>query len=129
MRLTDAHVVAVAKAITEDELKKARPNLEPGTHRLDVTVRIHGTLKVGEPYTQNIVGKVDWCGIAALAIDKLSGVTVMSLLAELEEGGPEIEDLKASTQAIVGDLKGTTKVPCNGKVTPRIAVERLARTR
>ena len=48
--MDNVQTVALAKVVPEALLKVARGGLAPGVHDVDLTVRLHGQIKVGEDF-------------------------------------------------------------------------------
>jgi len=118
--------------------KVSRKDLAVGTHSLDcdVTLRLDGTVKVGEVYTQRVVAKADPWALLATALSKLNGVTVKAIVAgaldksALDEVSIEAiaaesiaadkdktNALKTRAATAIAAVKAPTLTTCNGKVT------------
>lgn len=109
-----SQTIALDKAIKEKAQKEARTNLTPGQHAVDFAVRITGTISVGESYEQQIVAKCDAWSLLAVAMSKLNGVTLGSIVREAESAdGAEI---KAQAAAAISKIKAATVTPCSGKI-------------
>ena len=108
--------------VVEVALKKAKSDvkLDPGTYKVDATVRITGFLKVGESYEQKIVAKADPWTLLAISLSKLNGVTVESLVKEATNGGFDTEDIKNRANEAIAAVKAPTITECAGKVTGQI---------
>lgn len=100
--------------------KATRKALPVGEHALDceVTLRLDGTVKVGEVYTQRIVAKADPWLLVAVALSKLNGVTVDAIVREsLDLSEDDATAIKDKAQEAIVDIKAATVKSCNGKVT------------
>lgn len=112
--------------------KTARDEVKPGEYLVDQTVRIRGTLTVGEDYDQRITAAIPVWELLALALSKLNGVTVNALVHEhttLSQDGADpgaaerLEAVKASAREAVDKIKGTSLQRCKGKVTTALTAE------
>lgn len=118
--------LAISKVIKDKAQKEARNQVGPGTYHVDCTVRVSGEIKVGEDYTQQIVAKADPWSLLAVAMDKLNGVTLESIVAEATGEGVDTADLKERVADAMKEIKGETETECKGKVTTKLEVEELA---
>ena len=116
-------ILAVSKAIKDAAAKAARSEITAGEYAVDTTVRITGTVKVGEDYTQQIVGKADVWALLAVVMNKVNGVTLESVVEEALNGGADTADLKARVDAAMMTIKGETETACKGKVTTKLNAE------
>lgn len=102
--LTDIQKIALAK--TEFD----RSSIPSGTHQVDFTVRVRGTVKVGEDYDRPATTSVPWLEATTLYREAFR-VTVAELVAKVENGETVTrEDLVAITE--VGPLSSTVLVDC-----------------
>lgn len=104
------------------KIKGDRGAIAPGEYSGEAVVHVSYSLKVGEDYEQRIVQKACPFELLALALNKLNGVTVESLVAEALAGGVDTDDLKARVTDAVSKIKGTTVTTCKGKVTGKASV-------
>ncbi len=127
--------LAVAKVVKDRVITAARAKCRAGDHSIDVTVRVHGTLTIGNGYTQQITGVVPWEALAKLAIDKLSPQSVALIVEQVHEAQAagtvstlveEVDDsLKETTAALFETFKAATEKDCAGKVNTNLVVERV----
>ncbi len=116
--------LAAAKAVDAKTSKLARDAVAVGTHAVDFLLRIRGTFRVGEDYEQRLVAKADPFALLAVALDKLNGVTIESIVKEAQEADPgEVRAIKAKTAQAVEALKAPTLSVCRGKVTTDLEFE------
>lgn len=74
---------ALAELLTRTTGKLAdREELPPGEYEIDRTVRVRGTIKVGQDFQKSFWQSADPMGLLALALNKLNGVTVESIMRE-----------------------------------------------
>lgn len=78
--MNDIQTTVLAKVVGEKEAKEARKGVLPGSHPVDFTVRVHGTMKVGEDYERAATTSIPWLEVTTLyrevfrrAIDELVG--------------------------------------------------------
>lgn len=130
--LTNAEILAVTKVVA-GKATKASKHLAAGDHEVDVTVRVRGTVKRGEDYTQEIVNKVDTWLLFGVALSKLNGATAESIVREAiaieesEDADALTKKVKDAAKVAIKQLKGTTETDCNGKVTYDLSIEEVER--
>jgi hypothetical protein len=113
-------ITAIDKMIKTASGKEARNLLSVGTHPVDCLVRVKGTIKVGEDFEKKQTNKLDWIGLCALALSKLNGVTVESLIAEFEANGVDGKTIKKQAQEKIDALRDTTWQTTKGAVTTQL---------
>lgn len=76
--MNDIQTTVVSKMVGEKEAKAARGGVSPGQYPVDFTVRVHGTMKVGEDYERAPTTSIPWLEVTTLyrevfrqAIDEL----------------------------------------------------------
>ena len=115
--------LAVAKVV---DAKDVREEVLPGKYDVDVVVRIKGSIKVGEDYTQNVPAAARPWALLALALSKLNGVTIDSLTREaLGLSEDQEKEIKAKAEESIQSIKDTTERKCKGKVTTNLEVEKV----
>lgn len=118
--------LAIAKAIKAAAAKTARRDITSGEYNVDLNINVRGTMKVGEDYEQvQHMNVPQWELIAALA-DKLNGVTLESVVAEVLADDIDTANVKARVQAAVDTVKGTANQTTKGKVTTKLTVTEIA---
>lgn len=65
---------------------KQRDQVDPGEYELDFMVRVRGELAIGEDVEAVVSAAIPWQRVAAVALDKLNGVTLESVLREALKG-------------------------------------------
>jgi hypothetical protein len=73
--------------------------------------------KQGEDYEQVINFAIPYEKLFAVALNKLNGVTIESILKEALEGDTDTTELKERVTAAMIEIKGKGKRKCSGKVT------------
>lgn len=78
--------------------------LPVGTHIIEetVTLTVTGQVKVGEDYEQRIVAKADPWKLLLVALSKLNGVTMESIVKEAEAGELDTAAVKMEAEKSVG---------------------------
>jgi len=115
--------VAIAKMVKKGELDSSRDLLSAGEYEIDCLVHIQGIMKVGEDFEKRQTNKIDWIGLTALALSKLNGVTVESLIAEFEKSGVDGSIIKKQAQEKIDALRDSTMITSKGAVTTKLTYE------
>ena len=125
MKRTELDTVALGKALASKEVREASKALAPGEHAVDLLVRISGSLKRGDDYSQNTVQKVDWLSLCAVLLDGKNAKEIAEAvrLSLSDEAKPKAKGIKKAAEAAMLVLKGSTLTECNGKVTTDLTVE------
>ena len=122
--LIQTFTLAASKAVDTASVKAARADVSVGEHFVDFLARVSGSFKVGEDYEQRLVAKADPFALLAVALSKLNGVTLDSLVREALEADPEeIKEIKARASEAIQALKAPTMSVCLGKVTTNLDFE------
>lgn len=117
--------IATTKAISEKDYKPLAEGLKPGLYQIDSTVRVYGTLKKGEPYTQRLAAKADPWKLLGLALNKLNATSIDAVVREAlentnEELGPAIKsEVDRALRQIVAD----TETEMSGRVMAQLSWE------
>ena len=144
--LSPLQVVSLVKAVPEKVLDAAKSALAPGEHAVDLTVRVHGTVKRGEDSARAGVSRYLSKRFLALTL-KYSGVTANAALAAMERalaeaGGPVgeeegSEEERAALDALFAQVgvrafeerlaaqSAAHPITVRGRITARLAVERV----
>lgn len=140
--LQSLEMLALRRSVSEAIDKEVAGTLEQGTHEIDVTLRIFGTVKKGAPYEQNCPLVIPWQTLFSLALSRLnaqSGATVEtlanSLMAEadgiMKRDGAAVEALEATVkphvEAACARLIEQTKRLMSGRITTKLNVVALTR--
>ena len=111
-------LLALSKLLAGDSHKKAcRKAVNEGVFDIDHTIRISGTMKVSGDHQAVIYTAVPWAKVLGVALSKLNGVTLESVVREALSGDCDEDAIKESAQAAVDKVMGSTKKPRKGKVT------------
>jgi hypothetical protein len=123
IEMTDLETVVLAKVIKEAAEKSASHNLTAGEHNVDISLRIHGSVKKGEDYEGEVVNKIDWTLLCAVLLGKVNEATRKSVVDDYIKMDPKmVEGLKDKAAESVKELKATTKKMQNGKITTKLAI-------
>jgi hypothetical protein len=109
----------LAVAINKFALAKADRNaVEPGDYSIDALVRVKGGVRVGEDKLGKITPqKARPWALLAVALSKLNGVTMESIVREAES--IDDADVKQQASDAIAALKLTTETDTKGQVTSR----------
>ena len=118
--MKDLDSLALSKFKLDDS---ARDAIKPGEYNLDIKIRIHGTITVGNGYSQNITASVPWAQLLGVALSKLNGVTIDALLRDVDKFNEN--DIKESAKLAVNKIKDSRNQPCRGKVTHSLIFKEL----
>ena len=139
----DVETLALAKAIKEKALKDARKNLTVGTHNVDVTAHISGTITVGAdeefiptvcvPLKAAMALFIRYCGITRNAAETALVKAMTEALNNAQRGAETVdtvagaiseeESIIAACEAQVTKMMGALpKQTRSGKVTTKLTV-------
>lgn len=123
--LTAAEIKALASAVSDDVARDASSALSDGKHTVDFTVHLTATIDRNPDYEQRIVEKAQPWDLLAVALSKLNGVTVESLVREATDTNKkDAQEVKDRAEEAMEKIKGVTKTRCNGPVrVDRLDVE------
>jgi len=116
--------VAIAKVIKEKALKAARASIESGEYRIDSTVSIKGTIRVGEDSEAIQANKVPWEALVSVLASKVNDETLAKAV-EQACGVVDTTAIKEKAKALVDNLKGETTSLRKGQVTTKLQIEEL----
>ncbi|MAE81267.1 MAG: hypothetical protein CMB80_00935 [Flammeovirgaceae bacterium] len=121
--IADGVAVALSKFKPQ---KDQRNNLKPGEHKVDATVKVTGTVKVGEDFEQAEAQAAQPWALLAVALGKLNNVTVESIVREAQEikDGDQKEIQEKATKAIRSIVDDTVRT-VKGKVTAKLTFQQL----
>lgn len=118
--------VALHKLIAPPKYKKLVPDIAPGEYPIELQIRILGSLKKGEPFTQRIAAKANPWAIAALALSKLNGVSMDALVRESIAVPRETQDaIKEQATQALQKIVDSTRTEMEGRVTANLVHEVL----
>ena len=119
--LTAVQLLALAKFKPADGV---REQVEPGDYDVDLILSIHGTVKVGEDYHQNIADRQPWKDLFFAALSRMDPVGAGILVDLIELGGaPTVPD---SVTDYRKRLDNKTRTLCKGKVTCTLTAEGIS---
>ena len=132
--LTPVQIQAVSRVISKNQKKAAK--IPVGDHHVDFLVRISGSIRRGADYETDAVQKAKPWDLLELALSKLNGVTVESLVEEAlalqkpeeDEDEDDAEEekkdsIQARVKAAIKKIKGGTTVTATGKTTAILAAD------
>lgn len=99
------------------------PKIEPGDHIIDFSASFKGHLRKGDDYEAKMVAKADPWALLAVALSKLNGVTIDSLIKQTENMTVEPNKIKKSANDAIAKLKEPTLTVCSGKTTGQVFIE------
>jgi hypothetical protein len=112
------NIIALAKIIASAVFSPT------GTHPVDTTIRIKGTVTKGEDYDQVQHMKVDQWACIAVLLSKVNDATMASVVREINGVDKDtITRIKKEAQTAMDDLKAPAKVTCSGKVTAKLSYD------
>ena len=112
--------------MVKKEKNEARKGLTLGDHEVNCLVRVQGSIRVGADITKTVPARIDWTGIACLALSKLNGVTMESIVQEYlnsDDFSADVKDMKKRGEDAIETLKATTVKTTNGQVTTKLSYE------
>lgn len=116
----------VQLALTKLDIDKAvRATILPSEYHGEAIVKIAFDLKVGQPGQQRVAASVPWQRIAALALSKLNGVSIESVIREavsMDTTTAIEEEIAERVKTVVDTLLDATIRPVAGKVTGDVRV-------
>lgn len=122
--MTVIETLATGKLLGEKALKAARKQIAPGTYLTDFWLHITGGMDVGEDYVRRVPQKAKPWDLLAVALSRLNGVTVESIVREAMATDPKlVADIKAKAEAAVVSIKGMTETVCAGRVKADLKAE------
>lgn len=108
--MNDIQTTVLAKVVGDKEAKVARKGVLPGSHPVDFTVRLHGSMKVGEDYERAATTSIPWLEVTTLYREVFRGA-IDELIAKIDSGaGVTRADLTGMASA--GVLTTNVLVDC-----------------
>ena len=127
------HVLSIAKVIKEKAVKQASKDLAAGTYEVDFLVRILGSFTKGNDFEQQLVAKINYQLLAALALSKVNQNTRELIVNDFlmamgrsdtsEEHQKLLEQVKDEIQPKLNELKEMTVSKMTGKLTTNLTAE------
>jgi Na+/phosphate symporter len=120
--------VAISKAVSKEAYQEASKKLTPGKYQKTFMARVSVDLKKGTDYVQNIAAKADSWLLLAVMMSKQNAETLEKLVREAEDMTEEAkealkEQVKASAEKAMAEIKAKTATTCAGKITGSVEVE------
>jgi hypothetical protein len=108
--MNSIETTVLSKLVGEKEAKAARSSIVPGQYPVDFTVRLHGTLKVGEDYERPATTSIPWLEVTTLYREVFRRA-IDELVAKIDSGeGVSRSDL--TSMASAGVLTTDVLVDC-----------------
>lgn len=125
MTMTATETLAMGKAVKDAAQKKAKKELEAGTHEVDMLVRVFGTLTLGEDYEQNKTAAMPQIKMLLAAI-MLNGISVKAFVKRYLDREFEVpEDKEEELKEIWKELADSFKATFSGKLTAKLTTEKI----
>jgi hypothetical protein len=106
----------IARIVKDEEKKEASKDIKPGAYKGEFMARVSYAFKRGEDFEKTIPAAAKPWKLLALALSKLNGVTVDSLVREAEAGTVEDNDIEKRANEAIAAIVADTKTKCNGQV-------------
>ena len=103
--------------------KDEREGIAAGTYSVDETVRVVGTVTVGDDYEQRIVGKLPLAKLVMKLASQVSSERLAKMLSpeSLEAiSDKDAKDFSDRIQADWAEMSESTVTDCKGKVTSKL---------
>lgn len=119
----NAVALTVAKMYKAEAAYDAvRDAVVPGEYPIDAVVEFHGRLKVGVDYRAKNHQRLNPLKLIAILLDgipkQVRNARLREAIARIAAGEtPDVDDLKAETDAAVAELMQATEEPSRGRVT------------
>jgi hypothetical protein len=108
--MNSIETTVLSKLVGEKEAKAARSSIVPGQYPVDFTVRLHGTMKVGEDYERPATTSIPWLEVTTLYREVFRRA-IDELVAKIDSGeGVSRSDL--TSMASAGVLTTDVLVDC-----------------
>jgi len=108
--MNSIETTVLAKVVGEKEAKAARSQVLPGSYPVDFTVRVHGSMKVGEDYDRPATTSIPWLEVTTLYREVFRRA-IDELVSKIDEGSSVTrEDL--TSMATAGVLTTDVLVDC-----------------
>ena len=116
--------IAIAKLVSKGAYETASEGVKAGSYNVDFMLHVTGTVKKGEDYDQKFVAKADPWMLLAVALSKLNGVTVASIVKEAETAKNDmIDSIKAEASEAINQIKANVPdTKANGKITAKLSM-------
>ena len=108
--MNDIQTTVLAKVVGDKEAKAARGGVLPGEYPVDFTVRVHGTVKVGEDYERPATTSIPWLEVTTLYREVFRRA-IDELVAKID-GGSAVTRGDLTSMATAGVLTTDVLVDC-----------------
>lgn len=95
-------------ALTKFNDNDVRDAMDEGTYEIDEIVRIQGSMKIQADHESITTAAIPWMKVLALALSKLNGVTIESLVKEALEADDLGKEIKDRARVAMNKLKDST---------------------
>ena len=117
-----AVALAVAKLYGKEAADNVRDAVGPGEYPIDAVVAFNGRLKVGNDYRAKNHQRLNPLKLIAILLDgipkQVRNARIREAIARIAAGEvPDVDDLKAETDAAVAELMQATEEPARGRAT------------
>jgi len=114
--MNEALKVAISKSVKTE-------TLDPGEYKVDALVRIKGTVKKGEDYDSAVYQSIPFDQLFAVAMSKLNGVTVESIVKAALADETDSSAVKDAVKDAIAKLTEKSVKRCSGKTTAKVTAE------
>lgn len=119
-------LMATHKAVSAESFRGISENVEPGDYPIDFTVRITGSIRKGQPYSQTNAAAANPWKALAVALSKLNAKTAEAVIREsLTISDADAKRLKAEADELIQKLVEPTREERSGKVTAILSLSEV----
>ena len=132
--LEPAELFVLCKIDNKKDRAKARSQIEPGDHEIDLVVRVRGTLGVGEDYLQTVSPAVPWRDLFLAALSQMTeshrAMFVRDFMTHSDDGPAQVnrDALAEEVETLAEQIVGTTERMCSGKTRANLVIDALQAT-
>lgn len=124
--LTPIMLAVLAGIVKDKQATDAKRSLQPGSQNVEATFHVRANLTKLADTEGVIAQKAEPWKLLAVALNRLNGVTIDSIVREAEAlKDEEIEALKEKTAEALNTIKGKTTGRISGKTTVSVEVLEL----
>lgn len=124
--LTPLMLAVLAGIVKDKQATDAKRSLQPGSQNVEATFHVRANLTKLADTEGVIAQKAEPWKLLAVALNRLNGVTIHSIVREAEAlKDEEIEALKEKTAEALNTIKGNTTGRISGKTTVSVEVLEL----
>ncbi len=119
-------LTALYKTIRKEDASEVSSKIPSGENKIDLLVRISGTLNKGKDFDQRVVAKAQPWDLISVLMSKLNGVTLESVIKESLTVDPDkVTEIKEEAKEAMSKLKAPTLTRMNGRVSPFLEIQVL----